>query len=201
MCKHGVLANLRRVGGTDDDGHPFEEVVALGPGGPVARRIQADLRKLLLDSAEQGDRRDRMTQIKSENLTNHMRAPPASAMRILSRLGRTGPAATLERKVLAHKPSDALATNSHSAPWAGTMRLRLSRSPLGGEHIMLRDRCACGTACCTCTAVAGRAATRPRLKLRRGGCHRVCAAPRLAKVPCGPAAAWVHRDRERTDPL
>jgi len=78
-CKHGGLANLRRVGGTHDGGHPFEEVVPLGPGGAVARRIQADLRKLLLDSAAQGERRDRVTQVESENLTRHMRAPPASA--------------------------------------------------------------------------------------------------------------------------
>jgi hypothetical protein len=69
VCKHGGLANLRRVGGTHDGGHPLEEVVALGPGGAVARRIQADLRKLLLDSAAQGDHRHRVTQVESENVT------------------------------------------------------------------------------------------------------------------------------------
>jgi hypothetical protein len=102
----------------------------------------------------------------------------------VSRLWRTGPAATLDaHEKCCAQNSDGLATNSHSAPWAGTMRLRLSRGPIGGKRVLLRDRCACDAACGTCTAVAGRDATRTRLKLRRGGCHTVCAAPQPREGP------------------
>jgi len=74
---HG--GDLRRVGRAHDGGDPLEEVVALGPGGAVAWWVQADLCKLLLDSAAPEDcrgRKGRATQTASETLAKHTRAHP-----------------------------------------------------------------------------------------------------------------------------
>lgn len=41
-----------RTAGPDDGGHPFEEVVALGSCRAVGRRVETDLRELLLDTLQ-----------------------------------------------------------------------------------------------------------------------------------------------------